>query len=54
MVSIFNELGCKVETLGAHEAEDQKTNLNFQHVNEPYQISPHEVSQLFLINSYPI
>ena len=29
--------------------EDEKTNLNFQHVNEPYRISPHEVLQSFLI-----
>ena len=29
--------------------EDEKTNLNFQHVNEPYRISPHKVLQSFLI-----
>ena len=37
----------KAEALevGGHAAEDQKTNLNFQHWNKSYGISPCEVLQ---------
>ena len=31
--------------VGGHAAEDQKTNLNFQHLNKSYGISPCEVLQ---------
>ena len=47
MVSVLHkEIEYKVEKLkykkvGGHAAEDKKTNLNFQLVNKPSQISPH-------------
>ena len=41
----------KVEMFEGHVAKDGKTNLNFQHINEPYRISPYEVLQSFLIDT---
>ena len=49
MVSILHkDLERKVETLKHMKSEvsaveDPKQNLNFQHVNKAYRISPHEV-----------
>ena len=35
----------QAHVVGGHAAENQKTNLNFQHLNKSYGISPCEVLQ---------